>query len=75
MSKRYQFIAIESATNRVFSFNGAYQMAKFIGIHHNTIYENLKKQENKLTDKDFKGFKIAKSENNPIKYENRGGSI
>lgn len=63
------YIAVKNDTKEVYSFKGAYKMAQFIGIHHNTIYKNAKST---LSNKIYKGFHIAKSNFNPMGNENRG---
>lgn len=64
-----RYIAIETATNKVYSFIGATKLSQFIGISTKTIY---RLKGNILTDKEYNGYKIAKCKHNPQGNSKRG---
>lgn len=66
------YIAIETSTNKVYSFKGAYKLAEYVGISKSTVYKYV---TNTISTKEYNGFKLVKSELNPWGNENRGAKI
>jgi hypothetical protein len=72
MKKSEIFVAQDTETKRLYTFNGAYKMAEFIGVNARTIYRNAKYT---FTEKVYNGYVFAKSRHNEVKYRDRGTKI